>query len=120
MGLNRTKHFTQWLLKRAATAILSGPRRVHEYFVYHLHDDWFPALMGYILSFIGAGVLVLMLLAVCEVTKEVGFPILYGFCIGYVAYLIAVVIQIQYRIYCYQLERTMDRLKRSSYDDAPF
>ena len=117
--MNRTKHFTLWLLKRIATAILYGPRRIHEYLVDKLEDEWVIAVLVYSFACLCLVVGAMTVLMAGDVTKEAGIPILQGLAIACGVYLVIAVIHVQYRIYCAQLENTMNSLKRD-YDEPPF
>lgn len=101
-------NFIIWLSKRMGRAIIYGPNKAYEKYLEMMRDEWILAAV--LILFVWLGISAIIGIA----TNNTLYVIYWSLFVT--SFVIISIINIQYQIYREEVERTMDQLKRKSYE----
>ena len=101
-------NFTIWLSKRIGRAIIYGPNKVYKQYLELMREEWILAALITTFFWIGISALIGI------ITNNSLYVIYWSLFAA--SFVIISIINIQYQIYREEVARTMDQLKRKSYE----
>ena len=101
-------NFTIWLSKRIGRTIIYGPNKVYKQYLELMREEWILAALITTFFWIGISALIGI------ITNNSLYVIYWSLFAA--SFVIISIINIQYQIYREEVARTMDQLKRKSYE----